>query len=106
MDDQYALAWFCIDTLVLAICSFSEQEGAEERVHRLHLALISTISSLPLPLLPLALNEVRDIVGSGGGEKKQELVDALFGEILERVGDREKEIVLGWWLRSPAMSHL
>lgn len=32
-----------------------------------------------------------------GDSVKKELVEALFAEILERVGDREKEYTLRWW---------
>jgi hypothetical protein len=75
----------------------------ENRRHRLHLSLISTVSSLPLALLPSALAEIRDVVKKHDGEgedhrrKKKELTDALFREILEKVGDREKEFVIRWW---------
>lgn len=83
----------------------------EAQLHRLHLTLISTIASLPLPLMIRALEEIRYIITaqtrSDGGvpgvgddvetEKKKELVDALFTEILEGVGDREKESAMRWW---------
>jgi hypothetical protein len=32
-----------------------------------------------------------------GDERRKELVEELFKEILERVGDREKETVMRWW---------
>lgn len=83
-----------------------------ERLHRLHLTLISTVPSLPLPLMIRALEKIRSIVmtrpksdggvwevGDDVGEerRRKELVDALFVEILEGVGDREKEAAMRWW---------
>lgn len=73
--------------------------------------LIATVPSLPLALLARVLTEIRAIIiactpiqgqvaplGAAGAEgRRKELVEALFGEILERVGDREKEFVLRWW---------
>jgi len=37
------------------------------------------------------------VISLSGGDKRKELVEELFKEILERVGDREKEFVLRWW---------
>jgi hypothetical protein len=88
-----------------------------QRLHRLHLTLISTVASLPLPLLMLALEEIRmvivtcpqrTIVGLPAEDepkttrKRQnewwsELVKALLSEILEKVGDREKGEGMRWW---------
>lgn len=30
-------------------------------------------------------------------DKRKELIEELFRETLERVGDREKEVVMRWW---------
>ena len=111
--DAHALALpqFCIDTLLSAInspstssSSSSSPSGSDGRdhIHRLHLTLISTLPSLPLPLLPRTLDSIRSIVLSlplhtDGDERRKELVEELFKEILERVGDREKETVMRWW---------
>ena len=104
--------------------SFSEQEGAEERVHRLQLTLISTVPFLPLPLLPLVLDDIREIITRadeasepGARGRREEMVDALYEGILDRMGDREKEFALQWWydnrgltvkgsVQLPLMSHL
>jgi len=32
-----------------------------------------------------------------GDGRRKELVEELFKEILEKVGDREKEAVMRWW---------
>ena len=109
--------------------SDSMKAGADDddRIHRLSLMLISTISSLPVTFMLRALDEVYNIIisaysysspspsqdgGSGGvvdnGNKegsqqserkrrKKELLEALFSEILEKIGDCEKEAAMKWW---------
>ncbi|KAG1765960.1 hypothetical protein EDD22DRAFT_879548 [Suillus occidentalis] len=70
----------------------------DERHHRLHLTLISCVPSVPLCLLPGLLDPIRSYIDRAHDEKKrQELIDALFAEIKERVGDREKEYMVRWW---------
>jgi len=88
--------------------------------------LISTISSLPMTLMLRALDEIRIIImtayshsssrsrddsGVDDGNKDEEdeasqserkgrrkvLLEALFCEILEQMGDREKEGAIKWW---------
>ena len=102
-----------------------------DRIHRLSLMLISTISSLPVTIMLRALDEVYHIIisaysspspsqegggGGGGGvvvdngnneegsqqserrkRRKKELLEALFSEILEKIGDCEKEAAMKWW---------
>ena len=95
---------------------------ADDRTHRLTLMLISTISSLPMTIMLRALDEIyiiirasysysssRDDRGVDDGNKddggsqlerkgrKKELVEALFTEILEKIGDCEKEAAMKWW---------
>ncbi|KAJ7043901.1 hypothetical protein C8F04DRAFT_1070849 [Mycena alexandri] len=111
-DDAYALAWYCVDALLDAIHALSGPDGAvsannDDRLHRLHLTLISVVPALPLKLLPRVLEEIGTILtrgrgaqsgsGGGGGGEAKELVDAMFVEISERVGDREKELAMRWW---------
>ena len=142
-SDSAALAWYCIETLIDAIRELSNNTLAdsgktgnkgkdahtmippatESHLHRLHLTLVATVPSLPLPLMLPVLDRIRDIVlekdlsslphvehhvrsdigasSKGRGnippERKAELVDALFREILERVGDMEKEAAMRWW---------
>ncbi|KAF8629292.1 hypothetical protein AX15_003525 [Amanita polypyramis BW_CC] len=94
----------------------------ESHLHRLHLTLVATVPSLPPPLLLPVLDKIRDTILEGAypqhhphpiartdeaedtrsssgvaGEGKAELVNALFKEIFERVGDGEKETVMRWW---------
>ena len=126
-DDMYTLAWYCVQLILDIINQLSssqlqhpksnanahteaEAEGdakttTTDRVHRLHLMLISTISSLPLPLMLRALEETRrlitaypgdddaDGVGAVDAEEvtgKAELLEAMFNELLEKTGDRDK----------------
>jgi len=74
-------------------------EDEQGRLHGLHLTLISALSSLPLPLLSRTLETIRSIILSlpDWDEKRKELIEELFKEILERVGDKEKEVVMRWW---------
>ncbi|TFK52398.1 hypothetical protein OE88DRAFT_1657649 [Heliocybe sulcata] len=85
------------------------QAEEDRRLRHIILALISTVSALPLSLLPRVLDEIRDIITSvypirDGAMRpdsppagRRELASALFEEILERVGDREKEFSMQWW---------
>ena len=99
----------------------------EERLHRLRMAMMASLSAVPFALLPEYLAEVKRalsqaetmepqekttrgqekgpplLVGSNLPSKtrqpgkKEELVHNLYLEAVERVGDREKELVIGWW---------
>jgi len=60
--------------------------------------LVSSIPAIPLKLLPSGLEEIRKrIVGEDGKSRRDELADEVVKEILEKVGDREKVIVMKWW---------
>ncbi|KAG8214732.1 hypothetical protein J3R82DRAFT_9820 [Butyriboletus roseoflavus] len=90
-----ALAWLCISS-ILAMCK--ELRRDIDRRQRLHLALVSSMPSLPLALLPQALSAVKDVIdGTPNDASRKELVEALFQEIMENVGDAEKEYVVHWW---------
>ena len=90
-----ALAQFCVSALL----DDAPPGGGR---HRQHLALVSTLSALPLALLPNSLAALRAcIVGSAEAERT-ELVHALYGEILERIGDKEKEFAMRWWVDNRA----
>ncbi|OSD07371.1 hypothetical protein PYCCODRAFT_1430626 [Trametes coccinea BRFM310] len=110
-----AMAWFCIETLLEAIHA-AHRSPPSEHLHRLHLALVATVPSVSLALLPRLLDEVKETVLAYGdpssvsdagsperadsaraGEMREELVQALFKAILHDVGDAEKEYVMGWW---------
>lgn len=75
--------------------------------------LISTVPSLPLDLLPRVLDEIRAIIMQGRKRhidlgstparladreaRRKELNQVLLSEILEGVGDLEKDFVMRWW---------
>jgi hypothetical protein len=85
-----------METLLQTIRSLASEFS--ERRHRLHLTLVSAMPSVPLEVLPAILDEIRVIIeGEKEEDYKRELVEALFTEIEERVGDREKEYVVRWW---------
>ena len=130
------MAWFCVEVLLDAIrhvgvapvkvtLPFSAAPKAEasssaaassestqtpsEHLHRLHLALISSVPSVPLTLLPRLLTEVKAIilavplstsereVDRRVEEMRAELVETLFKAISQDVGDTEKEYAIEWW---------
>jgi|ERR1700722_1816455 len=110
-DDRCTLPWFCIESLLSALHAWSERGDCEEHLHRLRLALISTISSLSLRHLPLVLNEIGDLIVERGTyhpsslqkadvERRMELVETLYEEISERVTSKEKEFAIRWWYKN------
>ena len=89
------LAWLCI-SVILAMCTELSQDL--DRRHWLHLALISSLPSLLLALLPQALSAVKDVIdGAPNDTSHKELVEAFFREIMENIGDAEKEYAVHWW---------
>ncbi|KAI0320160.1 hypothetical protein OF83DRAFT_656818 [Amylostereum chailletii] len=93
-----ALAQYCMAELHTAVSSIITEEEAQRR-HRLHLTLVSTLSALPIALLPSTLDMILAAISSlSDDEERMELVEAVFTEILERVGDREKEYTMRWWV--------
>ncbi|KAI0352611.1 hypothetical protein OH77DRAFT_1428324 [Trametes cingulata] len=103
------MAWYCLDVLLDAIRNESSAtpphpsaSQPSEHLHRLHLALIASVPSVSLTLLPRLLDEVKRVIAScptesRGGQMRYELVQMLFKGILQDVGDSEKEYVIGWW---------
>lgn len=107
-----ALARLCIDALLQAINSYSppsmnasssedaseETDAQIEELTRLRLALISLVPNVTIQLLPYLLQDVDRIIGAEQDrQRKRILIDAVFDEILERVGDEEKEFAMRWW---------
>lgn len=106
-----------IHTLTLAVRDSkgkgkARDQQTTDRLHRLHLMLIATVSSLPLSLMLLALDEIRilmtayapddsgaDTSAGEGALQKAELLAALFSELIEKTGDREKEAAIHWWYK-------
>ena len=138
------MAWFCIEILLDAIhqvsvapikgtfpyssapkaetssaaASSQSTQTPSGHLHRLHLALVASVPSVPLMLLPRLLIEVKAIimsvapssevreVGRGAKEMRGELVEALFKAISQDVGDAEKEYAIEWWYENlQALAH-
>ncbi len=138
--DADSMAWFCIEVLLDAIrharaapvkatlpyspdaqasssssppAPVTEQESFDipsEHLHRLQLALIATVPSVSLILLPRLLAEVKAIVVSVSlpslahdasarriEEMRAELVEAIFRAVSQDVGDSEKDYAIEWW---------
>ena len=91
-----AMGKFCLSSLLSTLSGLSAKEDAQRR-HRLRLVLMSTLSALPLVVLPDALAAVADEIRDSKSEERSELVREVFKEIMENVGDREKEYCLRWW---------
>lgn len=70
----------------------------ETRRSRLSFMLVSLISCVPPLLLTRVLAEVKKVILSEKADgQKQALVDAVFREVLETVGDSGKQEALQWW---------
>ncbi|PPQ69303.1 hypothetical protein CVT24_001669 [Panaeolus cyanescens] len=119
-DETYTLAWYCIQLLLDTIHQQLPPAGSKgkgkavntsdpDRLQRLLLMLISSVSSVPLPLMMRTLDEIRTLLTSDlpplsgsqqskkDKERREEVLEALFEEILEKTGDREKEAAMRWW---------
>ncbi|KAJ3796685.1 hypothetical protein GGU11DRAFT_685296 [Lentinula aff. detonsa] len=109
---HFTLAWYCIDELLCAIQSLGNDKLQLEQKHRLRLTLMSCVSALPLSLLGRFFEEINGSLKVDIGSKdnsdntvdlmqrerdRTELIQALYREISEMVGDREKGYVLSWW---------
>ncbi|KAI5122454.1 hypothetical protein M0805_008765 [Coniferiporia weirii] len=115
------LTWLCVQVLLDAIAKHpsstpgigegemagnttdvdevGEDEDAPtaERM-RLTLTLVSLISNVSAGLLPRVLREVRCVVDNEADvRQRQVLIKAVFEEIMERIGNSEKEIAMRWW---------
>ncbi|TBU54621.1 hypothetical protein BD310DRAFT_1041642 [Dichomitus squalens] len=134
-----AMAWFCIEVLLDAIrhvgaapvkatlpystapkaeassSVFAASESTQtssEHLHRLHLALVATVPSVSLKLLPRLLTEVKATILSvplssnerevdrRSEEMREELVEALFKAISQDIGDTEKDYAIQWWYKN------
>lgn len=91
-----AMGRLCLSSLVSLLTSLLEAGDAQRR-HRLRLVLVSTLSALPAVVLPDGLNAVSDAIRDSKDEERWELVREVFKEIIENMGDREKEYCLRWW---------
>ncbi|KAJ3862354.1 hypothetical protein EV359DRAFT_45356 [Lentinula novae-zelandiae] len=108
---QYTLAWYCISELLSAIQNLGNDIPDLEQKHRLHITLIACVSALPLSLLGRFFEEIDGVLrvdresqdsedmaaSTMQDQNRTELIQALFRELSQMVGDREKEYVLRWW---------
>ncbi len=95
-ENAPAMGQLCLSSLVSLLTRLSEADDAQRR-HRLRLVLVSTLSALPAAVLPDGLNAVSDAIQGSKDEERWELVREVFKEIMENMGDREKEYCLRWW---------
>jgi hypothetical protein len=91
-----AMGQLCLSSLISLLTELSASGDVQTR-HRLRLVLVSTLSALPLVVLPDGLDAVSDAIRDSKDEERWELVREVFKEIMENMGDREKEYCLRWW---------
>ena len=88
--DAPAMGQLCLSSLVSLSTGLSAAGDAQRR-HRLRLVLASTL------VLPDGLNAVSDAIQDSKDEERWELVREVFKEIVENMGDLEREYCLRWW---------
>lgn len=117
-SSEDALAWSCIDALLTLLHSIrspsappsssaqypslslyppaSNPELAEGEEH-IERALIACISALNISLLPRFLNTLEtDVLQHTDGRKYG---TEIAEQVMARVGDAQKDVALGWWMR-------
>jgi hypothetical protein len=87
----------CLLSSLVSLISRVSGAGDAQRRHRLCLVLVSTLSALPVVVLPDGLNAVSDAIRDSKVEERWELAREVFKEIMENMGDREKGYCLRWW---------
>jgi len=93
-----ALAWLCIDALLDAMRDANRPRIApSSQVHRLRLALVSLIPAVSVAILPRLLDRVEQSINEAKAEEKEEAWHTV-NEMMDKVGDKGKEISLKWWL--------
>lgn len=92
--DSDELAWLCVDKLTGAI---HDKNTPSDQVHRLRLTLASLIAAVNVPILPRVLDRVELQLTDAEGKEQEELWKAV-NEVMDKVGDKGKELSLRWWL--------
>ncbi|CAE7158684.1 unnamed protein product [Rhizoctonia solani] len=92
------LGWFCVEQLANTLKNLAAKgPEKQDQVLRLQLALISAIPAVStsklLPVLDIVYDQIIANTASRGT-----LAEAVYHEIVERLGDREKDIALRWWM--------
>jgi hypothetical protein len=100
--DNGALAWYAVSELL--VLSQDNIIIDAERKLKLHHVLMSTVSVLPLGILERVLAEIAEVLEAQGEYALKELSEALYTEIVERVGNAERETVLRWWFEQPYLA--
>jgi hypothetical protein len=92
------LAWFCIDQLLKKVDQLKDDISRHEQRQRLLLALISSMSSLSstTSVFMKLLEELQRLL-TAEEDHKDELLKAIYEEILRGVGDTQRPLVLHWW---------
>ena len=88
--DTPAMGQLCLSSLISLSMGLSAAGDAQRR-HRLRLVLTSTL------VLPDGLNSVSEAIQDSKDEERSELVREVFKEIMENMGDLERECCLRWW---------
>lgn len=100
IDDNGTLAWFCIESLWQEIKKLDIHDLKQHAQYkRLVLTAVSLIPSLSFSpaLLPRFLHELESLVVLELGVERNVLLEAIYEEILRRVGDDQRGLVLKWW---------
>ncbi|KAL5520027.1 hypothetical protein ACEPAG_1687 [Sanghuangporus baumii] len=102
VDEEFSgdpgLTWLCVEQLLQAH-SAAINETPQTRT-ALSLTLISLIPNVSLVLLPRVLGEIERVVdGELEPGRRRVLIENVFEEILERVGDAEREVAMRWWFQ-------
>ncbi|KAL5635454.1 hypothetical protein ACGC1H_004296 [Rhizoctonia solani] len=93
------LGWLCVEQLVSTLKQLVAKGSAvnQDQILRLQLALISAIPAVSttklLPMLDIVYDQITVNNASRGT-----LAEAAYREIVDRLGDREKDIALRWWM--------
>ncbi|CAE6452570.1 unnamed protein product [Rhizoctonia solani] len=92
------LGWFCVERLVDTLKQLTAKgPEKQDQILRLQLSLVSAISAVSTSKLLPVLGVVYDQIIANSGSQGT-LAEAAYREIVERLGDREKDIALRWWM--------
>ncbi|CAE6516772.1 unnamed protein product [Rhizoctonia solani] len=92
------LGWFCVEQLVGTLKQLIAQgPEKQDQILRLQLALVSAIPAVSNSNLLPMLGTVYDQIIANNASRST-LAEAAYREIVERLGDREKDIALRWWM--------
>ncbi|CAE6415280.1 unnamed protein product [Rhizoctonia solani] len=98
-QDQLSTDQLCLAFQALVRCASAYEPDLEkqDQILRLQLSLVSAISAVSTSKLLPVLGVVYDQIIANSGSQGT-LAEAAYREIVERLGDREKDIALRWWM--------